>query len=70
LVNIVNVAVIKALLHALVCCRGVVQLFNAVKQQQGKIKEKVGEVKKSIAKTDKVRVFYSSFALLLSSLKI
>lgn len=36
-------------------CRGVVQLFNAVKQQQGKIKHKVQEVRKSVRKTDKVK---------------
>lgn len=43
-----------------VTSRGVVQLFNAVKQQQGKIKEKVKEVKKSVRKTDKVRQLLTS----------
>ncbi|XP_067939105.1 RRP15-like protein [Watersipora subatra] len=36
-----------------IATRGVVQLFNAVKQQQGNIKEKVDAVKKSVRKTDK-----------------
>ena len=45
-----------AISHPIIqCFRGVVQLFNAVKQQQGKIKRKVNQAGASIRRVDKVR---------------